>query len=182
MFGVFMVAWILARHIVYCMICWSIYADTLNIMPNACFKGPNDRLEGPLPAPEGITYLLEPFFDSESLFCYDEKVKWAFLAPLLALQCITIAWFTMIVRVALKVIRGDGAEDNRSDDEGEENEYIYEEAQPLEAEVGVEEIDLKSWERRTGVKRQASASGVSLPGHSDRKELLGRIGCEKQVD
>ena len=72
------------------------------------------------------------------------------------------------------------------DEDGEEDEeeadYEYEEAQPFEEEVGVEAIDLKNWERRTGVKRTATSSGVSLPGHSDRKELLGRIGCEKQVD
>ena len=74
----------------------------------------------------------------------------------------------------------------RSDDEGaeeeeeeDEDEFIYEEAQPLEQEVGVEELNLKNWERRTGMKRPASSSGVSLPGHSDRKELLGRIGCDK---
>ena len=51
-----------------------------------------------------------------------------------------------------------------------------------EEEVGAESLDLKNWERRTGIKRQASSSGVRLPGHSDRKELLGRIGCEKQVE
>lgn len=94
----------------------------------------------------------------------------------------------MIVNVAIRVLRGAGADDVRSDDEGDEvdedeEEYVYEEAQALEEEVGVEELDLKSWERRSGVKRTAStATGVSLPSHSDRKELLGRIGCEKQVD
>lgn len=114
---------------------------------------------------------------------------------LLFLQLLTIMWFTLIVRVAIKVLRGGSAEDNRSEDEAspgedeeveEEEEFVYEEAQPLEEEVGVEEIDLKGWERRTGhvhVKgKVGTASGVSLPGHSDRKELLGRIGCEKQVE
>ncbi len=92
----------------------------------------------------------------------------------------------MIVRVAMNVLRGHAAEDVRSDDEGgeeeEEDEYIYEEAEALREEVGVEALDLKNWERRHGVKIQSSSSGVSLPGHSDRKELLGRIGCEKQVE
>lgn len=106
---------------------------------------------------------------------------------LLFLQCLTIMWFTLIIRVAMKVLKGGVAEDTRSGDEGdeqeEEDEFVYEEAQPLEEEVGVEQIDLKNWERRTGVKRStASTTGVSLPSHSDRKELLGRIGCEKQVD
>lgn len=110
-----------------------------------------------------------------------------FLGLLVTLQAVCIVWFAMIVNVAIRVLKGAGADDVRSDDEGdeyeEEDEFVYEEAQPLEEEVGVEELDLKSWERRTGVKRAvSSATGVSLPGHSDRKELLGRIGCEKQVD
>lgn len=88
------------------------------------------------------------------------------------------------MKLVIRVLRGGNADDPRSDDEAgeEEEEYEYEEAQALEEEVGVEAIDLKNWERRTGVKRPAATSGVSLPGHSDRKELLGRIGCEKQVD
>ncbi|KAK4074494.1 uncharacterized protein Triagg1_5090 [Trichoderma aggressivum f. europaeum] len=185
-FALFMVSWFVARHVFYIMVCWSIYAHTLEIMPNGCFVGPNDSLVGPLEAPAGFTYLIEPFFNSTGRVCYNKTVKWAFLTPLLLLQGITIFWFTMIVRVALKVLSGGGAEDTRSDDEADEEEdeeeLIYEEVHPLEQEVGVEELDLKSWERRNGLKKQASASGVSLPGHSDRKELLGRIGCEKQVE
>jgi acyl-CoA-dependent ceramide synthase len=107
----------------------------------------------------------------------------------LTLQAICIFWFAMIINVAVRVLRGAGADDVRSDDEGDEEEeedemeFVYEEAQAFEEEVGVEEIDLKSWERRSGVKRTTtSSSGVSLPGHSDRKELLNRIGCEKQID
>lgn len=186
MFGIFMVSWLLARHVMYVMVCWSVYAHTPEIMPTGCFRGSNGNLVGPEGSPPGLMYLIEPFLSSTGRVCYNGTVKWAFLGPLLALQGITIYWFTMIVRVAVKVLRGDGAEDSRSDDEGgedeEEDEYVYEEAEPLEEEVDADEIDLRSWERRSGVKRQASSSGVSLPGHSDRKELLGRIGCEKQVD
>lgn len=181
-----MVSWVLARHIFYIMVCWSVYAHTPSVMPSGCFRGPNSNLIGPEDPPAGLSYLVEPFMNSTGRVCYNGIVKWAFLTPLLLLQVITIIWFTMIVRVAIKVIRGDGAEDTRSDDEAEEeeeeDEFTYEEAQPLEEEVGVEALSLKNWERRTGVKRQGSSSGVSLPGHSDRKELLGRIGCEKQVD
>ncbi|KAL7948501.1 longevity assurance proteins LAG1/LAC1 [Trichoderma barbatum] len=185
-FALFMVAWFVARHIVYLMVCWSIYAHAPEIIPDGCYTGPNDSLVGPSEAPAGFAYLIEPFLNATGRVCFNGTVKWAFLTPLLLLQGITIFWFTMIVRVAIKVIRGDGAEDSRSDDEGDEQEdeeeLIYEEVRPLEQEVGVEDLDLKSWERRTGLKKQASASGVSLPGHSDRKELLGRIGCEKQVE
>lgn len=187
MFGGFMVSWILARHVVYGMVCWSVYAHTPDIMPTGCFKGPNSNLVGPVEVPEGLTAYFEPFFNSTGHVCYNESVKWAFLVPLLALKLMNIIWFTFIIRVAMRVLRGEGAEDNRSDDEADEEdedeeEFVYEEAQPLEEDVGVEELDLKNWERRSGFKKQGSSSGVSLPGHSDRKELLGRIGCEKQVD
>lgn len=114
-----------------------------------------------------------------------------FLSALLFLQLITIMWFMMILRVAIRVLQGGAAEDVRSDDEGEEEDGVRgnaeeeeEEGKPLEVEAGVEDVDLKAWERRAGVKRTAgsSSSGISLPGHSDRKELLNRIGCEKQID
>lgn len=185
-FGLFMVSWLVARHVIYVMVCWSIYAHTPEIMPTGCFKGSNNNLVGPVEPPPGLSYLFEPFYDPNGHVCYNETIKWAFLTPLILLQFITIFWFTMVIRVAMRVLRGHGAEDSRSDDEAcgdeDEEEYVYEEAEPLEEEVGVEALDLKNWERRHGVKIQSSSTGVSLPGHSDRKELLGRIGCEKQVE
>ena len=184
-----MLSWFVARHACYCMVCYSVWAQTPEILPTGCFRGRPGEVQGPVEPPaSGLGYLLEPFTDSAGLVCYDQRVKWSFLSVLLFLQVIMVVWFFMIIQVAIRVIKGDGADDSRSDDEGEEeedeeDEYVYEEAQPLEEDVGVDEIDLKGWERRAGVKRQASsATGVSLPGHSDRKELLGRIGCEKQVD
>lgn len=189
-FGVFMVSWLASRHVSYIMVLWSIYAQSPHIMTNSCYKGSAANLEGPFDPPPGLSYLLEPFYKTDGIVCFTHTIRWMFLAPLIMLQCITIFWFVLIVRVAVKVIRGDGAEDSRSDDEGDEEEldeeegeeFIYEEAEALQQEVGVEALDLKGWERRHGVRIQSSSSGVSLPGHSDRKELLGRIGCEKQVD
>ncbi|KAL1859514.1 hypothetical protein VTK73DRAFT_7589 [Phialemonium thermophilum] len=188
-FGVFMLSWFLARHVLYMAVCYSVWAHTPHILPTGCFSGSNANLTGPFPPPadRGALYLLEPLWQRDGLVCYNETVKWSFLSLLLFLQGITVLWFTMIVRVAVRVLKGAGADDSRSDDEDgledDEEEFVYEEAQALEQEVGVEEIDLKNWERRTGLKRHVvTATGVSLPGHSDRKELLGRIGCEKQVD
>ncbi|KAH8886467.1 longevity assurance proteins LAG1/LAC1 [Thozetella sp. PMI_491] len=186
-FGLFMLSWVVARHIFYMMVWYSAWAHTPRVIGNSCYKGPSTNLTGPFFPPEyknGGLYLLEPLWSSESQICFDQNLQWSFLTTLLFLQAIMLVWFRAIVRVAIRVIRGDGADDVRSDDEGEEeeDEIEYEEAQLLEEEVGVDEIDLKNWERRTGIKRQSSTSGVSLPGHSDRKELLGRIGCEKQVD
>lgn len=188
MFGVFMVSWFFARHVFYLMVCYSVWAHTTPIMGDGCYSGlPNNRT-GAFAAPEGRSsyYLLEPLWDYEAIVCYNDTVKWTFLSMLLFLQGLAIMWFSLAIRVALRTLRGDGADDPRSDDEAEEEEdeaeVFYEEAQPLEEEVGVDELDLKNWERRAGVKRPVTATGVSLPGHSDRKELLGRIGCEKQVD
>jgi acyl-CoA-dependent ceramide synthase len=107
----------------------------------------------------------------------------AFLGTLLVLQVITAIWFVAIVRVAVKVCRGGSAEDIRSDDEGEEEEEAeieYEELPPLEEEVGVEDINLVGWERRSATKRGAHASGVTIS--STRKELLNRVGCKDQIE
>ncbi|KAI2639218.1 TLC domain-containing protein [Xylaria nigripes] len=183
MFGMFMVSWFIARHVLYMIVCWSVWRDAIQVMPIGCFYGNNANLRGPLPIPNGWRHWLEPFKNPEGALCFSQPVVYGFLYTLLGLQAITIFWFFMIIRVAVRVLRGGSADDPRSDDEveSEEAQYEYEEAQLLEEEVGVESIDLKGWERRTGVKRAAS-SAVSLPGHSDRKELLGRIGCEKQVE
>lgn len=184
MFGMFMVSWFIARHILYMVVCWSIWKDALQLLPTGCFHGSGTHLKGPLPLPDGWHHWLEPFRNSQGAVCSSQPVVYGFLYTLLGLQAITIFWFFMIIRVAIRVLRGGSADDPRSGDEAEseEAEYEYEEAQPLEEEVGVELLDLKGWERRTGMKRAASSTAVSLPGHSDRKELLGRIGCEKQVE
>merc|ERR1712000_27771 len=152
LFGLFMLSWLLARHVTYCAVCWSIYAHTPEIMPTGCFKGSNNNLVGPVDPPPGYGYLLEPFYNSSGHVCYNETVKCAFLTPLIILQFITIFWFTLIIRVAVEVLRGAGAEDTRSDDEAvaeeSEDEYVYEEAEALKQDVGVESLDLKGWERR----------------------------------
>ncbi|KAK8145495.1 sphingosine N-acyltransferase lag1 [Beauveria asiatica] len=185
-FGLFMISWFAARHVIYMMVCWSVYAHIPQEIQYGCYSGSNANIVGPQDPGDGLGHLFEPYYNSTGRVCFNNNIKWAFLTPLLALQVITIIWFTMIVRVAIKVLRGDGAEDSRSDDEDEEEKmeeeevFIYEEA--LEEDVGVEALDFKSWERRSGIKRQANSSSVSLPGHSDRKELLGRIGCDKQVE
>jgi very-long-chain ceramide synthase len=187
MFGVFMFSWLIARHVCYMMVVYSVWAHTPEIIPpNGFWVGKQDNLTGPHLLPERLQWqqTFGPLWKSDSMVYFNDPIRNSFLALLLFLQGLTIVWFTMIINVAMRVLRGDGADDTRSDDEGqeEEEEYVYEEAQPLEEEVGVEQLDLKSWERRTGVRRQAATSSVSIPGHSDRKELLGRIGCEKQVD
>jgi len=196
LFGLFMVTWFIARHVIYLMICWSVYADIPATIEYGCYRGKTGAIEGPFPPPDRFGHLLQPFRDPEGIVCWNDKIKWGFLGALLFLQGITLMWFYMIVGVAVRVIRGGQADDVRSDDDGDHEEgktddkMTYEqfdaaELPPYEEEVGVEAINLKgrvSNASKTRYKKSASsASGVSLPGHSDRKELLGRIGCDKGV-
>jgi acyl-CoA-dependent ceramide synthase len=141
-----------------------------------------NSLKGPFPIPDDWSHIFEPFRNPEGMVCWNGSVTYFFLFCLLFLQVITIMWFALIVRVAIRVLRGSAADDVRSDDESEVEELEYEEPQPFEEEVGVEDINFRSWERRNGSKTGASSSGVRLSGNSARKELLNRIGCEQQID
>jgi acyl-CoA-dependent ceramide synthase len=197
-FGVFMVTWIAARHVAYLTVCYSVWSHLPANTNYGCYKGHNGAIVGPFPAPDRFAHLFTPFRDPEGVVCFNNGIKWGFLSALLFLQGITLVWFSMIVRVAINVLRGGEADDVRSDDEGDavEEEEIHEklvhamedrieefdEPQPFEEEVGVEAINLRGRTSNARYRKSANhASGVSLPGHSDRKELLGRIGCDKPV-
>ncbi|KAI0912304.1 longevity-assurance protein [Ustulina deusta] len=187
-FGIFMVTWLVTRHVFYLMVCWSVYTDLPRLIPSSCYSGPADKLHGPLPVPDGRGYLLEPFRDPAGIVCMNEGIWFGFLSYLLVLQAIMMPWSAAIVRVAIRVVRGDGAEDIRSDDEEEEDDVEedekvgLEDARIIEEEVGVEVIDFEAWKRRSGVKPTTRSSGASISRHSDRKELLNRIGCERQIE
>lgn len=208
-FGVFMVTWLVTRHVLYMAVCWSIYAHIPEEIQYGCYRGGDLSLEGPLPVPNDFDHLTQPFRDPEGLICWNNGIKWTFLGLLLALQCVLLVWFSMILKVAYKVLSGEGADDTRSDDEDDdedEEEGVEEMALPekafssiksgpeqplyLEKEVLSTDGDLhftspnagqKSPVRRSSRKKtsEAHTTSVNLLGHSDRKELLGRIGCDK---
>ncbi|KAL8813005.1 MAG: hypothetical protein Q9200_000592 [Gallowayella weberi] len=152
--------------------------------------------------PNDFDHLLQPFRYPQGLVCWNNGIKWAFLSTLLALQVLLLIWFGMIIRVAVKVLQGGEAEDSRSDDEdlGERDSDLEDEkagyaprsqtkgfangrpveVPPLEEEVGAESISSLARNRNHNPRYRkvgSTASGVHLP--SDRKELLGRIGCDK---
>jgi acyl-CoA-dependent ceramide synthase len=194
-----MVTWVAARHVAYLMICYSVYADIPATISYGCYRGKNGAITGPFSPPDRFGHLFEPFRNPEGVVCWNDGIKWGFLSALLFLQGITLMWFWMILRVAISVLKGGEADDVRSDDEGEPEEDLVDEKiletigkleeaelHPYEEEVGVEAINLKgrtsnASRYKKGGRGTSSASGVSLPGHSDRKELLGRIGCDKGV-
>ena len=194
-FGIFMVTWVIARHILYLAVCYSVWHDIPIETDFGCYSGKKGALVGPFEAPAGFWHLLEPFRDPAGVVCFNNTIKWGFLSALLFLQALTLMWFWLICKVAVKVLKGGKADDVRSDDE--EEEEIEEDSHPkpehvesllLEEEVGVEGMNLKARansRRRAKAKKlsisSGNASGVSLAGAGDRKELLGRIGCDKGV-
>ena len=200
MFGVFMVIWFLTRHLAYLAVCYSIFRDYLNVVTFGCFKGSNANCSGPFPPPEGHGYLLMPFVDPEGLACQTKTTTALFVFMLLFLQGLLVIWFGMIIGVAYRVLSGKGAEDSRSDDEGDDEEDEVDEKEDelpahathkplkfievsalIEEEVGVEDLSPSNGKLsrpgRRYKKSGGASSGVTLP--HDRKELLGRIGCDK---
>jgi len=180
MFGIFMVAWFFARHVLFLLVCWSVWAHSPIYTPYACFTGtgPVANLTGPFDLPEGFStlrYMVEPLWKSDGLVCFNATVSNTFLASLLFLQALTLIWFSMIIGVAAKVIRGGSAEDSRSGDEEEEDGPEEDEASQEGDEV-VAEVE----KRRRTLSNGGSIS--HLGSSAERKELLGRIGCEKQVE
>ncbi|EHY59147.1 Sphingosine N-acyltransferase lag1 [Exophiala dermatitidis] len=224
-FGVFMVTWFVTRHVLYIVVLYGIYAHIPQEIRYGCYKGSVLDLQGPLPIPDDWDHLTQPFRDPVGLVCWNNKIKWAFLLSLFALQVVLLVWFAAIIRVAYKVITGQGAEDVRSDDEDDEeedednnirtaraphsapenkaNNYIdsvqlcvepHHETEILSTDPTFSLSNSNKSSSRAELARSTSsssgrrklkpesahASGVNrLAASSDRKELLGRIGCDK---
>jgi acyl-CoA-dependent ceramide synthase len=203
LFGLFVVVWLATRHVFFLMVIKSVYYDVPAIVPQTCFQGGMDSLQGSLPQPSGWSWLLQPFMDPEGLICFNQSIFNGFFTYLVTLQGIMCIWSYAILKVVVKVLRGQNAEDIRSDDEEEEevsglekgkgleeldeqeeHEKCEEEYRFLEEEADVDDGIVKAWQRRhrVSLKKGGSSSALHIPGHSDRKEFLNRIGCEKQID
>ena len=112
-----MLWWFVARHVIFMRICWSIYADMPRGIPPACYAGGMDGLRGPLAVPDDWSHLVEPFYRAEGIVCWYDGVRFAFLYCLLFLQVLLMMCFVLIVRVAVRALKGRAVEDDRSDDE-----------------------------------------------------------------
>ena len=195
MFATFLTTWLVARHGVYNWLCYSIARDVPRVMPFACYSGATQKIETD-PNKLGRWRYMEPFFDQNGTICLDRSIKWVFLGLLLMLQVLSIVWFTMIVKVALSLLNGEGANDTRSGDEDEDEEEEEEEEEE-EVEEKHEEVysnghsngkpipsssaKAKSTSseppaRQTGLFQRAPGL-IRVPGSRDRKELIGRVGC-----
>ncbi|KAF9247249.1 TLC domain-containing protein [Melanogaster broomeanus] len=90
-FIVFLISWFVTRHIFVIIAIKSVYVDSV-------------RLVSEMWAPERGNYLSGPIHKGFSLL-------------LVTLQILQIIWFGMICRVAYRVVTGQGASDDRSDEE-----------------------------------------------------------------
>ncbi|ATY64411.1 TRAM1 & fumonisin [Cordyceps militaris] len=186
-FGGFIVSWIIARHVLHILTCWSVYTDLPRIQKEVCYRGSADNLQGPFAIPtSGWSHLLEPFRDPQGVVCFNNNITYAFLSFLLFLQVMMIMWFTFIVRIVVRMFQGKPAEDVRSNSEAEDSEEQAEDTdemgrpQYLEMEVDAEAINWTA--RASAAQVSSSGSSVHFRGHTDRKELLNRIGCGKQIE
>ncbi|KAH7091655.1 TLC domain-containing protein [Paraphoma chrysanthemicola] len=220
-FGLFVISWVITRHALYMLVCWSIYHDAPRDMAPGCYFTPNhpstpnttNSQQLFIPISDTAAFeahggtdiwgnLLKAYNDQQGPICWNPSIRYYFLALLLTLQVFCCIWFTMVAKVVYKVLNGTGADDVRSDDEGDEEDEPIEHdktssllnsvttctesgmsALPKEEEVGVDALTFARMngasQRRQARRESSRASGISIPGHGDRKELLGRIGCDK---
>lgn len=174
-----MVTWLISRHIFYPMLCWSIFKEVPAQMAYGCYSGKTAEMISDNGYPDQFTYLFYPFLNLDGPICMNRTIKWIFLGFLLALQLLSIIWFTMVVRVAVGVLRTGNAEDTRSDDE-EDAEDVRDKEGSSPATADTTNAD---WRRAnasaTARPRGRGRGRVRLGEQSDRKALLGRIGCDK---
>ncbi len=203
-FALFVVTWLAARHAAYLTICWSIYMHvnkrTMAYGTYSLHKlDPNNLNSGLRMSSDGAQdvfhNIFQPFLnpDAETV-SFNSRIRWSFLGLLLGLQCITLMWFVMICRVVARVLRGEGADDSRSDDEGEESIDVedrpistqpsapFKAAEPkkfIEVESTADELSYKQTRtngRESSSKRKSKGFSSSL-NLGERKEILNRIGC-----
>ena len=191
-FAIFLATWLVARHGIYNILCYCIYRDVPRVMPFACYKGSTEELETDQSILSSKWRYVEPFLDQSGTICLDKSVKWVFLGLLFMLQVLSAVWLTMIMRVAITMVRGEEAQDVRSSDEDEEEENFD---AVLEDDAECKEVVANGIAATGALKGKARTSGsdatsarqaglfqnpagrIRVPGSRDRKELLQKVGC-----
>ncbi|EPS45647.1 hypothetical protein H072_348 [Dactylellina haptotyla CBS 200.50] len=157
MFGLFLLSWVVSRHFFFINVILSVHTDAYDIIPYACFtKG----VHGSVPANESSISISSMLLNPEGPVCFSPNIMFGLTTLLWALQGLTCMWFYLIMRVAIKVVTGAGAEDNRSDDE------IEEEVDEVSIELDVANGDLK-----LGQEVFAEASGSSMGSAAARRRM-----------
>lgn len=186
-FGLFMSTWFLTRHMIYPVVCWSVYHQLPLNLTYGCYAGSTGEFISAEP-PNSFAYMLGPYFSLDNPICFNSTLKWMFLGLLLIIESLSIVWFSMIVRVAYGVICGGNAEDSRSDEEDEVEVQSPASHVPVHLAAKDATAETVESENAPGLDRRRSNGTASVRARgrgrvpfdqSDRKALLGRIGCEK---
>ncbi|KAJ5907929.1 hypothetical protein N7495_000611 [Penicillium taxi] len=186
-FGVFMTTWFITRHIIYNILWLSIYKNIPSKVPFGCYSGVTAEMISTDGYPDSFAYLFAPFRDLNNPICMNRTILFIFMGFLLALQGLSIVWFSMIVRVAYGVIVTGKSQDSRSDDEEdvEVNEPVEPPVRLVNMDVGATPVVADG---SPGLDRRRSNGSASLRARgrgrvpfdqTDRRALLGRIGCDK---
>ena len=123
--------------------------------------------------------MVEPLVFSSRRVCYDYTIKTLFLSGLLFLEELMIVWFVMIAKLVVRVLRGENAEDTRSDNEDEEE---YKVGMPNGVEVDVEKLRFPMQLPGKGMGTSSVFQTTRERSSSkDRKSYLDRIGCEQRI-
>lgn len=189
-FGVFMATWVVTRHYLYNVLCWSIIQNVPARMKFGCYSGATGEFISESGYSELVPYLSNLFQDRDSTICMNSGIKYFFLAFLVSIQGLSIIWFRLIARIAWGVVCGSDAEDVRSDEEDEvedDVEIATNSSVSLDAKETAGAAPIAN-EAATGLdhRRTNGSASVRARGRgrvpfdqSDRKALLGRIGCDK---
>ncbi|KAJ1022656.1 hypothetical protein NDA18_004998 [Ustilago nuda] len=129
-FGLFMLSWLVTRHLLYIRVVWSCVIDPAKAMT---FK-PTNHLTGDF---------------------FTKTAHRVLVVLLCALQVILLMWFYMICRVAYRVVTKAGAVDSRSDAESSYEDEMDEPVEELAAEVVGRETD-KLQQTTKGQKKKKS--------------------------
>ncbi|KAK6505684.1 sphingosine N-acyltransferase lag1 [Arthrobotrys musiformis] len=159
-FGLFLLSWVYTRHYLFINVIISAWRDTIDTVPVGCFEGGASTFT---PLDDSAPSAFSMFFNPGQKVCFTRGILTGFVVLLWSLQGLTCMWFYLIMRVAVKVVTGMGAEDNRSDDE------VEEEVDEVNVEVDVFNGDLK-----VPHDIHAEASGSSVNGSTAarrRREL-----------
>jgi acyl-CoA-dependent ceramide synthase len=179
-FGIFLLTWFVARHIFYPIVCWSVHKSIPSQVPYGCYSRTTAEMLTTDGYPDRFAHLLSPYLSSTAPMCMNSTMKWTFLSLLLVLQVLSLIWFGMIVKIAVGVLRSGNAEDTRSDDEDEEDIETPDRSKERSRTPSTESSGSESsWRRSNGSVRTRRGRGGVLRDQSDRKALLGRIGCDK---
>ncbi|VTT64146.1 unnamed protein product [Fusarium fujikuroi] len=160
-FCLFFITWVLSRHVLYLMTCWSVYSDVPRIMEVSCFIGSAGNLHGPLPVPDNWWHLIEPWLYPNGIVCHSNGFRISILVYLLLLQVLMMMWFGFICKVAIGVLDGRVVDDVRSDEESDEGSQITE----LEKDTN-SFATVSSWqESRLQPRRSARSSSAAQIGN-----------------